>query len=123
MTRGVCSIGSATLVFSAALCGTAMAATATFDVQEAKKTCLERYNAEQESRTIPAGMSKSKYVGQCVNSMRRNAEMEKDLAEQNSAAAGSNELTASTGGKTGTTPAQSKPAGVPTPAFNAPKTN
>ena len=92
-------------------------------MQEAKKTCLERYNAEQQGGTIPAGMSKSKYLSQCVNSMRRNAELEKDLAEQTTTQAGSNELTASSGGKTGTTPAQSKPAGVSTPAFNGPKAN
>src|SRR5262249_43617660 len=44
--------------------------------QDAKKVCLERYNAEKEGGTLPDGMSKSKYMSQCTRSFVRNAQLE-----------------------------------------------
>jgi hypothetical protein len=97
-----------------------------FDAQAAKKTCLENYNAEKDAGTIPAGMPKSKYVSQCTNSMRRNAELEKQLATQAettpaAATAGSNEITATTATKSTTTATSSKPSAVTAPAFAPPR--
>jgi hypothetical protein len=101
------------------------ASAATFDVKAARKTCLDLYNAEKESGTIPAGMPKSKYVNQCTNSMRRSAELDKELAAQTPPpSSGSNEITVTTAAKPGAAqPATSKPATVTTPAFTQPKGN
>jgi hypothetical protein len=92
-----------------------------FDAKAARKTCLERYNTEKESGTIPAGMPKSKYLSQCTNSMRRAAKLKQELAEEQAAKKGSNELTTAAQGQPGTTPSTSKPATVATPAFSGPK--
>jgi len=96
---------------------------AAFDVQAAKKTCTENYNAEKDAGTIPAGMPKSKYVSQCTNSMRRNAELEQQLANSQAdatpaATAGSNEIAATTSTKPTTS---SKPSSVTAPAFAPPR--
>jgi len=97
-----------------------------FDAQAAKKTCLENYNAEKDAGTIPAGMPKSKYISQCTNSMRRNAELEKQLADTQAQSvpavtAGSNEITATVSTKpASTTTTSRKPATVTTPAFAPP---
>lgn len=120
MTRDARLLG---LCAVALLVGSTVATAAVFDAKEAKKTCLDRYNEEQAGGTIPAGMSKSKYLSQCVNSMRRNAELEKELTEQTPAVGGSNELTAGPAAKTGTTPVQSKPRAVATPSFAGPHKN
>jgi hypothetical protein len=110
-------------------CTVLPATAATFDVKAAKKTCLDLYNAEKESGTIPAGMPKSKYVSQCTNSMRRSAELDKELAAQSTPAAttttgGSNEIAVTTAGKPGSgQPRTSKPATVTTPAFTQSKGN
>ena len=97
-------------------------AMASFNAQEAKKTCATRYDREKEGGTLPAGMAKSKYLSQCVNGMRRDAELEESLAAGGTPsaapAAGSNELAIST--KPAATPptatTQAKPAAVQTPA-------
>lgn len=103
-------------------CAVAPATAATFDVKAAKQTCLDLYNAEKESGTIPAGMPKTKYVSQCTNSMRRSAELDKELAAAQTPAGGSNEITAATAGRPGAAqPPTSKPATVTTPAFAQPK--
>jgi hypothetical protein len=96
-----------------------------FDAQAAKKTCLENYNAEKDAGTIPAGMPKSKYISQCTNSMRRNAELEKQLANTQAdatpaATGGSNEITATIATKPATS-TRSKPSNVSTPAFAPPR--
>lgn len=105
-------------------CAAAPAIAASFDVKAAQKTCTDLYNAEKETGTIPAGMPKSKYVSQCTNSMRRTAELDKELAAQTPPpppAGGSNEITATTAGKPGAAqPATNKPATVATPAFTQP---
>lgn len=104
------------------------ATAATFDAQAAKKTCVDQYNREKEGGTIPAGMAKSKYVNQCFSSMRKNAQLEQQLAEEQSGQAGSsgsNELTPTTPAtppKPATKGPSSKPARVTTPAF-APQGN
>lgn len=104
-------------------CSAAPAIAATFDVNAARKTCTDLYNAEKESGTIPAGMPKSKYVSQCTNSMRRSAELDKELSAQAPpSAGGSNEITAATAGKPGAAqPPTNKPTTVATPAFAQPK--
>jgi len=98
-----------------------------FDAQAAKKTCLENYNAEKDAGTIPAGMPKSKYISQCTNSMRRNAELEKQLADTQAQSApavtaGSNEITATVATKPASTATTSrKPVTTPAPAFGQPR--
>lgn len=109
------------VVFAIGLILAASPALAGFDPQEAKKTCTARYDREKDGGTLPAGMAKSKYMSQCVNGMRRDAELEKSLAagEPPSAApaAGSNELAITTTPAVTPVPAtQAKPASVPTPA-------
>jgi hypothetical protein len=101
---------------------------ATFDTKEARKTCTAQYEREKEGGTIPAGMAKSKYVSQCVNSMRRDWELQQRLAAGGASssasptpAAGSNELAVSTPAIAPEDATQAKPARVATPAFPAPK--
>jgi len=107
-------------------CLSAPAVAVAFDAQAAKKTCLENYNAEKDAGTIPAGMPKSKYISQCTNSMRRNAELEKQLANTQAdatpaATGGSNEIAATTATKSTTTATSSKPSNVTAPAFAPPR--
>ena len=111
----------ASLAFGLTVLGAPAVATA-FDAQAAKKTCLENYNAEKDAGTIPAGMPKAKYISQCTNSMRRNAELEKQLANKqvDAASAGSNEITATTASRPATS-TSSKPSNVSTPAFAPPR--
>lgn len=117
----------ASLAFGVTVLGAPSIASA-FDAQAAKKTCLENYNAEKDAGTIPAGMPKSKYVSQCTNSMRRNAELEKQLADSQvqstpAVTGGSNEITAtvSTKPSSATSTTGRKPATVTTPAFAQPR--
>ena len=96
-----------------------------FDGKAARTKCTAQYEREKEGGTIPAGMAKSKYVTQCVNGMRRTAELEQELeagsdTKPGTPAAGSNEIKVTTT----TTPATTKgaartgkPATVTTPAF------
>ena len=101
---------------------------ASFDAAAARKTCQDRYADEQKSGTIPAGMSKSRYVSQCANSLRRDFQLEQELAAQAAGSTGTsspvtggaNELTATAGKPRAGQPATNKPANVTTPAF-APK--
>lgn len=106
-------------------CLGAPAVAVAFDVQAAKKTCLENYNAEKDAGTIPAGMPKATYISQCANSMRRSAALEKQLATVQTtpapaASGGSNEITATTAAKPATATI-SKPSNVSTPAFAPPR--
>lgn len=117
----------ASLAFGVTVLGAPSIASA-FDAQAAKKTCLENYNAEKDAGTIPAGMPKSKYVSQCTNSMRRNAELEKQLADSQvqstpAATGGSNEITATIATKpsSATSTTSRKPATATTPAFAQPR--
>jgi hypothetical protein len=97
------------------------AAAGAFDAKAARDTCLERYNLEKEGGTIPAGMSKSKYLSQCTNSIRRAARLELELAQEKEAQAGSNELTAMQPNR-GTSPTTTgKPTTVTVPTLIAPK--
>jgi hypothetical protein len=101
-----------------------VSAAAKFDAKEANKICTERYNVEKAGGTVPAGMPKSKYVGQCTRAMKRNAEIEADLAEQlqgteTEESGGNNEITATTQHATSSSQPTKKPAGVTTPAFTA----
>lgn len=104
----------------------APATAASFDAAAARKTCQERYADEHKSGTIPAGMSKSRYVSLCANSLRRDFQLEQDLAAQatgttpSPVAGGANELTATAGKPRAGQPATNKPANVTTPAY-APK--
>ncbi len=114
----------ASLAFGLTVLGAPAVATA-FDVQAAKKTCLENYNAEKDAGTIPAGMAKARYISQCTNSMRRDAELEKQLANTQAAAtpaasAGSNEIIATTATKP-VASTSSKPSAVSTPVFAPPR--
>ena len=66
--------------------------------QDAKNVCLERYEVEKKGGTLPAGMSKAKYLTQCTTSILRNAKLEAELKAQDQTAqqtpsGGQNELT------------------------------
>jgi len=82
------------------VCGVVFAASQSHasPAQDARKVCLERYNVEKAGGTLPAGMSKAKYLTQCTTSILRNAKLEAELkaADQNAQPAqsgGQNELT------------------------------
>lgn len=89
--------------------------------QDAQKICVERYNTEKSGGTIPVGMSRSKYLSQCVGSIRRAAKLEQDLADGTAGSddVGTNEAAStSTSGKPSATIA--KPARVKTTLTLAP---
>lgn len=118
--RRLATVAVLSLAFAAPSIG------ASFDAAAARKTCQERYADEQKSGTIPVGMSKSKYVSQCTNSLRRDFQLEQDLAAKSAGGAGAatsqvtggaNELTAAAGKPRAGQPATSKPSNVTTPAF------
>jgi hypothetical protein len=91
-----------------------------------QKICLDRYNTEQASGTIPKGMWKSKYLSQCAASIRRQAKLEQELAQRTADTAtaadnaGANEVApAATPAKP--TATISKPARVQTTVSFGPK--
>jgi len=49
--------------------------------EEARKVCLERYNDEARSGTVPNRMTKSRYLNQCQASYVRSAKLEDELEE------------------------------------------
>jgi hypothetical protein len=109
-------------------CWATPAFAAAFDAKAARQTCTERYEREKEGATLPAGMAKARYVSQCVNSMRRDAELEKKLTvgaappvAPAAPAAGSNELPVSGTPTTTKDTRSAKPAAVATPAFQPAK--
>ena len=119
MTRDVRLMAAVAMGFAVLV---APATAAAFDSKAANKICVERYNVEKEGGTVPAGMPKSKYVSQCTRAMRRNAQLQAELAAQAAEKAGANELTAGTQHASSTSQPQDKPANVTTPAL-APKGN
>ncbi|MFM9863220.1 MAG: hypothetical protein ACKVRO_06400 [Micropepsaceae bacterium] len=48
---------------------------------DAKKICVDRFNTENASGTIPYRMSKATYINQCIGSIRRAAKLEQELSE------------------------------------------
>jgi hypothetical protein len=56
--------------------------------EEARKICLERYNDEVRSGTVPNRMTKSRYLNQCQASYVRSAKLEDELEEAMGADAG-----------------------------------
>lgn len=79
--------------------------------QDALKVCTERYNLEKNGGTIPVGMSKSKYMNQCIGSIRRAAKLEQELAAQEQDS-GRNDVAASTSATTIGKPARVKTTSV-----------
>ncbi|NOT41900.1 MAG: hypothetical protein HOP13_15575 [Alphaproteobacteria bacterium] len=101
-----------------------MTATANASVTQAspQKICLERYNAENASGTIPYRMSKATYINQCIGSIRRAAKLEQELADGTAATddVGANEVTpAAANAKPAAT--TNKPARVQTTLSLGPK--
>lgn len=88
MVRSFISLASIAAVGIAVTLAPAMATS----TEEAKKICLERYNLEKEGGSIPVGMTKAKYMSQCTNSIKRNAQLEQDEqnAQNNSTTTGTN---------------------------------
>ena len=77
--RVISSLTISALAFGAGFSASAAASAAL--QAEARKVCLEQYNAEKNGGTVPAGMSKSKYLSQCTRGYVRNAELEAKLAQ------------------------------------------
>ncbi len=110
------------LVLSAAAVLIMSTAAYASSTQDAQKICVERYNTEKSGGTIPVGMSRSKYLNQCVGSIRRAAKLEQDLADGTAGTddVGVNEVaTTATSGKPAGTIA--KPARIKTTLTLAPR--
>lgn len=110
------------LVLSAAAVLITSTAAYASSTQDAQKTCIERYNTEKSGGTIPVGMSRSKYLSQCVGSIRRAAKLEQELADGTAGNddVGSNEVaTTNASGKPAATTA--KPARIKTTLTLAPR--
>ena len=111
-----------TLVLAAAAALIMSSAAHASTMQDAQKICIERYNTEKSGGTIPVGMSRSKYLNQCVGSIRRAAKLEQDLADGTAGSddVGSNEVaTTSSTAKPAATIA--KPARIKTTLTLAPR--
>jgi hypothetical protein len=74
VTRSAYLVSSIAFGMSISLAPLAFAAAS--NVQDAKKICLERYNIEKSSGTLPDGMAKSRYLRQCTTSIKRIAALE-----------------------------------------------
>lgn len=46
---------------------------------EARKVCNDRFSDEQKSGSVPKGMSKERYLGQCQRSYVRSVKLESEL--------------------------------------------
>lgn len=73
------------LFSSLAIAGSIFALTANVAMasvyDDAKKVCLERYNDELKSGSVPKGMNKTRYLTQCQNSYVRSVKLENELNE------------------------------------------
>ena len=73
------------LLSSLALAGSIFAVTANVATasvyEDAKRVCLERYNDELKSGSVPKGMNKTRYLNQCQNSYVRSVKLENELNE------------------------------------------
>ena len=76
MTR--IQILSSVLIAGSVLAGSAMPAAASV-FEDAKKVCLERFNDEQKSGSVPKGMNKSRYLAQCQKSYVHSVQLENEL--------------------------------------------
>ena len=76
MTR--IQIFSSVLIAGSVLAGSAMPAAASV-FEDAKKVCLERFNDEQKSGSVPKGMNKSRYLAQCQKSYVHSVQLENEL--------------------------------------------
>ena len=65
--------------FGAVAIQAAPAAASVWD--EARKVCLERYNDELKSGSVPNRMTKDRYVKQCQASFVRSAKLDEELEE------------------------------------------
>ena len=83
MTRDVCL--SAAIAFGIVASLAPLPAAGASVAQDARKICLERYELEKSGGTVPGGMTKSKYVSQCTNSIKRHAALESAQARTASA--------------------------------------
>ncbi len=95
--------------------------------EEARKVCLERYNDELRSGTVPNRMTKSRYLNQCQASYVRSAKLEDELEETLGPDALSIEDTADLNGQGGpellppSRPVQPKQVTPPRPSIPQPR--
>lgn len=77
------------LFSSLAIVGSIFAVTANVAMasvyDDAKKVCLERYNDELKSGSVPKGMNRTRYLSQCQNSYVRSVKLENELNENQAA--------------------------------------
>lgn len=73
------------LLSSLAIAGSIFAVTANVAIasvyDDAKKVCLERYNDELKSGSVPNGMNKTRYLNQCQKSYVHSVQLENELNE------------------------------------------
>jgi len=74
-------IFSSVLIAGSVLVGAALPAAASV-AEDAKKVCLERFNDEQKSGSVPKGMNKQRYLSQCQRSYARSVQLENELNNQ-----------------------------------------
>lgn len=71
-------IVSSAFIAASILVGATLPASASV-YEDAKKVCLERFNDEQKSGSVPKGMNKSRYLAQCQKSYVRSVQLENEL--------------------------------------------
>jgi hypothetical protein len=74
-------IFSSVLIAGSVLAGAALPAAASV-AEDAKKVCLERFNDEQKSGSVPKGMNKARYLSQCQRSYVHSVQLENELNNQ-----------------------------------------
>jgi len=115
------------LAFAALGLASIQAAPASASVwDDARKVCLDRYNDEVKSGTVPNRMTKARYLNQCQASYVRTAKLEDELEEALGPNTDATEATVRDG-QGGpellppAPPAQPKPAAPPRPAKPMPR--
>ena len=72
---------SSVLIAGSVLAGAALPAAASV-AEDAKKVCLDRFNDEQKSGSVPKGMNKQRYLAQCQKSYVHSIQLENELNNQ-----------------------------------------
>jgi hypothetical protein len=72
------------LIAGTVLAGVALPAAASV-AEDARRVCLERFNDEQKSGSVPKGMNKARYLAQCQKSYVHSVQLENELNNQDKA--------------------------------------
>lgn len=73
------------IAFGVAIFATTASFASASAYDDARKICAERYDLEKSSGTVPAGMTKERYLGQCQRGYMRNIKLQEALDDADQA--------------------------------------